>query len=157
LFNHLYYYVPEFIEYPYDNFSSKFDIILILSKLFISIAGSTNNLDIIKINFAIIFVGQIIFSFYFILKLKNESYLFMKNSILNKMRISMFFTKTIILIFAVSLGEKYIINILFLTICIILLIIIICYMCFIYSPFSNIIIKKESPIENLIFFFFIIS
>ena len=157
LFNNLYYYVPEFIDYPYDKFSSEFDIILIFAKLFISVAGSTNNLDIIKINFFIIFVGQIIFSFYFILKLKNESYLFMKNSILNKMRISMFFTKTIILIFAVSLGKKYIINILFLTICIILLIIIICYMCFIYSPFSNIIIKKESPIENLIFFFFIIS
>ena len=157
LFNNLYYYVPEFIDYPYDKFSSKFDIILIIVKLFLSLASSTNNLEITKINFVIILVGQIIFSFYFILKLKNESYLFMKNSILNKMRTSMFFTKTIILIFAVSLGKKNIINLLFLSICVILLIIIISYICFIYSPFSNIIIKKESPMENLICFFFIIS
>jgi hypothetical protein len=69
----------------------------------------------------------------------------------------MFFTKTIILIFAVSLGKKNIINLLFLSICVILLIIIISYICFIYSPFSNIIIKKETPMENLICFFFIIS
>ena len=157
LYNHLYYYVPDFIEYPYDKFSSKFDIILFFNKLFISLAGSTNNLQIKKIDFCIIFVGQIIFSFYFIIKLKNESYLFMKNSILNMMRISLFFTKTIIFIFAVSLGKKELMTSLFLIICVILLIIIVSYMCFIYSPFSNIIIKKETPMENSIFFFFIIS
>jgi len=157
LYNHLYYYVPEFIDYPYDIFSSKYDIILFFSKLFISLGGKINKIEVKKIDFLIIFVGQIIFSFYFIFLLKNQSHLFIKNSILNRMRICFFFIKTIIFIFAVLQEKKEIINVLFLTICAILLIIIVSYMCFIYSPFSNIIIKKETPMENLIFFFFIIS
>ena len=32
-YNHLYYFVPEFIDYPYDEFSSQFDILLFISKL----------------------------------------------------------------------------------------------------------------------------
>ena len=43
LYNHLYYFVPEFIEYPYDEFSSLYDIILIIIKFLISISGNTNN------------------------------------------------------------------------------------------------------------------
>ena len=43
LYNHLYYFVPEFIEYPYDEFSSIFDLILIVIKILISTASTTNN------------------------------------------------------------------------------------------------------------------
>ena len=104
--NHLYYFVPEFIDYPYDEFSSIFDTILVIDKLFLSVAGSVNNLDKRKFFFFIFFVKQIFFSIYFIFKLKNHSYLFMKNSFLNMTRISFFFIKTLIFIFALLLDKN---------------------------------------------------
>jgi hypothetical protein len=42
LYNHLYYFVPKFIDYPYDEFSSQFDMVLLLIKLFLSIALTTS-------------------------------------------------------------------------------------------------------------------
>jgi len=42
-YNHLYYFVPEFIDYPYDEFSSKFDILLFITKLILACAASTTN------------------------------------------------------------------------------------------------------------------
>ena len=155
--NHLYYFVPDFIDYPYDEFSSCFDTILVISKLFISAAGSINNLHLKKFFFFFFFVKQILFSFYFIFELKNHSYLFMKNSFLNMTRISFFFIKTTIITFALFLDKSGIMNVLFIIICIILMIIIISYMYFIYSPYFNITIKRETPMENIIFYFFILS
>jgi len=155
--NHLYYFVPEFIDYPYDEFSSIFDTILVIDKLFLSVAGSVNNLDKRKFFFFIFFVKQIFFSIYFIFKLKNHSYLFMKNSFLNMTRISFFFIKTLIFIFALLLDKNGLMNVLFIIICIIMMIIIISYMYFIYSPYIYIAIKKETPMENLIFYFFALS
>ena len=49
--NHLYYFVPEFIDYPYDEFSSIFDTILVISKLSLTAAGSINNLQLKKFFF----------------------------------------------------------------------------------------------------------
>ena len=155
--HHLYYFVPEFIDYPYDEFSSVFDTILMLSKLFLSAAGSISYIQLRQFFFLIFLLIQILFSIYFIMELKNHSYLFMKNSFLNKTRTSLFFTKTLIIIFSLLLDKNGLMNALFIIICIILMIIILSYMYFIYSPFLYIAIKRETPIENLIFYFFILS
>ena len=157
LFNHLYYFVPDFIEYPYDEFSSFFDIVLLSIKLLLSISSTTNNSGLGKFCFFILFLEQIFFCFYFLYKLKNHSYLFMKNSFLNKTKVCLFFTKTIIIVFAVLLGKNAILNALFLCICIILFLIIMIYMYFIYNPFYNIKIKRETPMENIFFYFFVLS
>ena len=42
LYDHLYYYVPQFINYPYDEFSSTFDIILFFIKIFLSASLNTD-------------------------------------------------------------------------------------------------------------------
>ena len=96
MYNHLYYFVPEFIDYPYDELSSSYDIILILTKILLSISVTTNISGLGKLCFFIVFFEQIFFSFYFINILKNHSYLFMKNSFLNRTRVCHFFTKTTI-------------------------------------------------------------
>jgi len=67
------------------------------------------------------------------------------------------FYKNIIIIFAVLLGKSAILNKLFLCICTILFLIILIYMYFIYNPFYNIKIKRETPMENILFYFFVLS
>ena len=157
LYNHLYYFTPIFIEYPYDEFSSSFDIILVLSKLILSASGTTNNKGLGQFCFFIIYFSQIFFSFYFIYLLNNHSYLFMKNSFLNRTRIGLFFTQTLILIFGILFGKNEIMSALFLIVSIITFLICMNYMYFIYSPFSYIKVKRETPMENLYFYFFILS
>ena len=155
--NHLYYFVPEFINYPYDEFSSLFDIILLFSKLLLSIAGTTTNLVFGKFCFYTLFILQNFFCLYFIHKLKYQSYLFMKNSFLNRTKFSLFLTKTIINIFAVLFGRNGIYNILFFIISFILLLVVMIYMYFAYNPFYFIKINEENQLENMFFYLFILS
>ena len=157
LYNHLYYFVPEFIDYPYDEFSSSFDIILLFIKLLLAISGLSNNTAFGKFCFLILFISQLFASFYFIIQIKNQSYLLMKNTFLNKTKLVFFFTKTVITIVALIFGNKEIKNLFFLIICIIILLIIMVYVYLVYNPFFNIKIKNENPLENTIFYLFILS
>ena len=155
--NHLYYFVPEFIDYPYDEFSSSFDIILVFIKLLLAISGASNNTAFGKFCFLVLFILQIYFSFYFIITIKNKSYLLMKNTFLNKTKLVFFFTKTVITIVALIYGSREIKNILFPIICFFLLLIIMVYVYLVYNPFFNIKIKNDNPLENIIFYLFILS
>ena len=155
--NHLCYFVPEFIDYPYDEFSSLYDIIMVIIKLLISVSGTTNDINLGKFCFILTVVLQIFFSYFFINKLNNHSYLFMKNTFLNLTKLSFFLSKTIILIIAIIFGKDEIMSILFLLISISILIINMLYVYFLYNPFSNIIIKRETPMENILFYLYILS
>jgi len=156
-YNHLYYFVPDFIDYPYDEFSSQFDIILLMTKLILSCASSTTNSGFGKFCFLILFLFQIFICFYFINKLINHSYIFMKNTFINKTRLSLFISKSIIILLAVLYGKTEIISILFLIVCLCILIIIMTYMYYIYNPFYYIKIKRETPLENTLFYLYILS
>ena len=156
-YNHLYYFVPEFIDYPYDEFSSTFDIILLFIKILLSISGTTNKWELRQFCFYIVFFMQIFFSIYFINLLFNHSYLFMKNSFLNRTRLDLFFTKTFIIILALLFGKDEIMTVLFLIICFILIIANIGYMYCIYNPYLYIKVKRETPMSNLFFYLYILS
>ena len=156
-YNHLYYFVPQFIDYPYDEFSSLYDIILLIIKFLLSIAGTTKNAFIGKFCFINLIFFQTYFSLYFIFKLNANSYLFMKNSFLNLTRVSLFFSKTMIIIIMVLFGKDEIITILFFIISICIFLVIASYMYLIYNPFYHIIIKRETPLENTLFYLYIIS
>ena len=157
LYNHLYYFVPEFIEYPFDEFTSLFDIILFFCKMILGIAGTCDNDYLCKFCFIILFITQIMLCFYFIGKLINQSYLFMKNTFLNKTRICCFLTQTIIAGFALLVGKNEILTVLFTIVSIGLLLIIMGYLYFMYNPFSYIKIKRETPMENIYFYLYILS
>ena len=157
LYNHLYYFVPPFIHYPYDEFSSIYDIILIIIKLFLSASATTNDILFSKFCFSISFIIQIFFSFYFIFLLNYHSYLFMKNSFLNLTKVSLFFSNTIIIFIALIFRKNEIMSILFLLTTISVLLINMLYMYFIYNPFFYIIIRRETPMENIFFYLYIIS
>ena len=157
LYNHLYYFVPEFIEYPYDEFSSLYDIILLFIKLLLSLAGTANNIDFCRFCFVIIFLFQIFSFIYFISNMINHSYLFMKNYFLNIAKVGLLLSKTIILFIALLFGKNEIMTTLFLIISICVVIIIMSYLYSSYNPFSYIKIRNENPKENTIFYLYILS
>ena len=152
LYNHLYFYVPEFIDYPYDQFGSLYDLYLFISKIILSVASTSNQVDLGKFCFFIVFIFQIFFFFYFLDKLFNHSYLFMKNSFLNRTKISLFLAETIIVLFSYFIGEKNLFTVLFLSISIGIIIIFIGFLFFIYDPYSYIKIKNDTPLENMYFY-----
>ena len=155
--NHLYYFVPEFIDYPYDEFSFPFDLFLFISKIFLALVGSSHNIYIGKIHFIILFILQILYFIYFINQLINHSYLFMKNTFLNKARICFYIIQFFIIIYAMINEQNKVNNIIFIVVSVILVLIIIGYFFFIYNPFLFIEIKKESPMKNIIFYLYSIS
>jgi len=157
LYNHLYYFVPKFIEYPYDEFSSQFDMILLFIKLFLSIALTTNYNGLGRFCCFVIFLSEIFFCIYFLYKLKMHSYLFMKNTFLNKTRISLFLFNTIIMIFIILLGKDEIERIIFPVISAGLIFIIMVFIYLVYNPLQYVKIKRETPMENIFFYLFILS
>ena len=157
VYNHLYYFVPPFIDYPYDTFSSLFDIVLFFIKMLLSICYSLNYRAQILFFFIILFLTQIVFSIYFLEKSINHSYLFMKNEFLNRTRVSLFIFQSIVIIFALFIGRKEIISIFFIIIFGCLLIIVNAFIFVIYNPFSCITIHRDTTLENIIYYLYIIS
>ena len=156
LHSHLYFYVPKFVDYPYDEFSSRYDIYLLLSKFIIAIAGVSKIEEVTKFCFFVDCIIQLYYCFYFINKLFFHSYLFMKNSFLNKSRLSLFFGKTIILFLSYINRNNNIFSIIYFIISIdAFLIMGIIY--FIYDPFSHIYISSETPLKNIFFLLNIIN
>ena len=145
LYNHLYYFVPKFIDYPYDEFSSQFDIVLLFLKLFLSIALTTSYNGFGMFCCYIFFFSEIIFCIYFLYTLKIHSYLFMKNTFLNKTRISLFLFNTIIMIIIILLGKDEIGRIIFPVISVGLVFVIMVFIYLIYNPLHYVKIKRETP------------
>ena len=157
LYNHLYYFVPKFIDYPYDEFSSQFDMVLLLIKLFLSIALTTSYKGLGRFCCFVFFFFEILFCIYFLYKLWMHSYLFMKNTFLNKTRISLFLFKTFIMIFTILLGKDEIERIIFPFISLGLIFIIMIFIYLLYNPLHYVKIKRETPMENIFFYLYILS
>ena len=69
LYNHLYAFVPFFINYPYDEFSSSYDLFLLTIKILCSILANSNNFFIIRSVYIIVICFQIFCCVYFLYKL----------------------------------------------------------------------------------------
>ena len=157
LYNHLYIFVPIFIDYPFDEFSSLFDIFSLVIKILLSIIGNTKNIYVKKCLYIITFIFLLFCCIYFIYHLINRSYLFMKNLFINKIKVSLFLIQTFILIIAELIGRNGISNVSFLIIFISLFLIIILYIHLLYDPKKYIRIQRETPNENMYYFLFILS
>jgi len=157
LYDHLYYFVPKFINFPYDEFSSLFDLFMLYMKIFLSIARNTKSVGLEKCCSFIFHISQVLFCIFFLIKLKNHSYLFMKNQFLNKTKFSFFFSKTITSILALILGKTEIVNVLFLMLSLGILFTILSYIYFMYEPLYYIRIRRDTPMENIYFYLYILS
>ena len=156
-YNHLYVFVPAFIEYPFDEFSSLFDIFLLVVKILLSINANSKNICLKKFSYIVTFIFQIYCCIYFSFKLIHRSYLFMKNQFLNKAKTAFFFIQTFILFLAELIGKNGILNTYFLVIIILIFVIMLLYIFFMYEPKLYIRIRQETPDENMYFFLYIIS
>ena len=156
-YNHLYYFVPIYIEYPYDEFSSLYDLISLFIKFLLSIIINTNNITVKNFCHIILFLAQIFFCCLLINKLVNHSYLFMKNNFLNKVKVSLFFVQAFCLIIAESISKNEIISLFYLIISVGILIFLLLFVNFFYEPKSYIKIENDTPMENMFFYLFIIS
>ena len=156
-YNHLFYFVPEFINYPYDEFTSLFDITMFITKIILATSVTTNNTPFAKFLFLFLLILQAFFCFYLTFELRYHSYLFMKNSFLNKTKTCFFFAQTFIVIFAIFIGIKEIKKVLFIIMCVSVLVISMCIIYLIYDPFNYISIKTETQMENLFFYLYILS
>jgi len=156
-YNHLFYFVPEFINYPYDEFTSMFDIILFFTKILLATTANTDNIPLAKFLFVFLLLLQIFFCFNFTYKFKHHSYFFMKNSFLNKTKVFLFLSQTFIVFCAILIGITEIKTVLFIVMCISILVILMSIIYLIYDPFNYINIKTETQMENLFFYLYIIS
>ena len=59
IMNHLYYYSPHFVTYPFDYYSSFIDIIHLFEKIFISLSLNSSIITFKKFLFVIVFLLQI--------------------------------------------------------------------------------------------------
>ena len=155
--NHLYYYVPEFIDYPYDEFSFTFDISLLITKIFLAIISSSNNEWIGRLCFMMLFVIQVFYILYFVNQLINQSHLFMKNTLLNKARVCFYISQFLIIVYSMISEKTLKKNILFVVVCIIIILVMMGYFFCLYNPFLFIKIKTETPMKNIIFYLYSIS
>ena len=157
LYNHLYFYVPKFVTYPYDEFSSRYDFYLLLTKFIISISSTAKEEDSIIFCFFFNFIVQFYYCYYFINKLFFHSYLFMLNSFLNKTKLAFFFGKITILILSYLIRDNNLFTIIYFVICIDIFLIYMGIFYFIYDPFRLIYINTKTPLKNILFFLNIIN
>ena len=157
LYCHLYYFVPSFIEYPYDAFSSLYDLLLVYFKIISTLAYYAINQNIGKFYFIVLVISRIFFCIYFYQKVRNHSYLLMKNTFLNKTKQASIWIETIIMIAALLIGKNEIESIFFILVCICIFLIIAIYIHLLYNPYNFMHIETDTPNENLYFYFYILS
>ena len=157
LYCHLYYYVPNFINYPYDVFSSLYDIILVYYKILSSLAYYSSNQNVGIFFFVLLLTSRILFCVFFFEKTLNHSYLLMKNTFLNKTRNSSIWIETVIMIGALIVGKDELKSTYFIIVCVCIFFIIVIYIHLLYNPYNFIHIETETPNENLYFYFYSLS
>ena len=156
LYCHLYYFVPSFINYPFDSFSSLYDLILLYFKFISALTYYSNSKNAGKFYFIILLLSRIFCCAYFFEKSTNHSYLLMNNTFLNKTRYSSILIETIITIAALIVGKNEIKSVFFVLICISIFLIIVIYIHLLYNPYNYIRIESDRPNENLYFYFYIL-
>ena len=157
IFNHLYYFSPHFIIYPYDYYSSNNDIFHIFEKICLSIALQSPNQSLNQFLFILCFVLQIsnfgfsIYIFYY------KSYYIMSNILLNKLRFSLVSSSAISNFILIILGYKNYISYTFLYIALNILLLVSLFVIIFYNPYPNAYFSTDDNYDNLYFYYYIID
>ena len=94
--HHLFYYVPKFISYPYDEFSAIFDSFHFICKFLASISTMAKDTALSKFCFVVLFLLEACFAAFFSYISFYKSYLLMINPIYNKIRYSLILSMFVI-------------------------------------------------------------
>ena len=155
--NHLHYFSPHFVTYPYDYYSSFIDNIHLFEKILlcISMQSPNNNFnDFLYIAVIILQFANFFFSVYiFIFK----SYYIMNNIFLGKARFSFVLSTFLVSILMIILGKNNSNNFSFILIILNIFIMFFIIISIFYNPYKYVFFDTNDNIQNLYFYFFIID
>jgi len=155
--NHLHFFFPKIINYPYDTFSMIIDLHFLGIKIFLSISSTTLNINMSKFFFSLAIFILFILLFYLSYIMIYKSYYLMNNCSLNKVRYSTILGVCLIVLYAMILGRGNIYNIYsFVCYCNFLLISLL-IICSFYDPYKFAKFYKDDNIENAYYYFFILD
>ena len=155
--NHLFFFFPNLIEYPYDNFSMLIDLHLLGIKILLSISAMNLNDKISKFFFMLSIIILLILLFYLTYIMLYKSYYLMNNCNLNRVRYSLILTFCLIIFFILIIRAKEINNI-YCFICYInILLLCLFFICCFYDPYRFSIFYDDSNSDNAYFYFFILN
>ena len=156
-YNHLYYFSPHFIIYPYDYYSSFNDIFHIFQKFLICLSLQSSNNNFIKFIFIVVIILQIICLIYSIYIFIFKSFYIMSNIFLNKARFSFNLSMVSISLIMIFLGRNNLAGVTFIIIIINIYIISFFIVYFFYNPYNYAYFGTDENIENIFFYFYIID
>lgn len=155
--NHLSFFCPKIINYPYDLFSMIIDLHLLGIKICLSISSKTLNINMSKFFFILSIFILFILMFYSLYIMIYKSYYLMNNSSLNKVRYSIILSICIIVLYVMIIGRTEIYNIYSFVCYINFLILSLIITCFFYDPYKFSKFYKDDNIENSYYYFFILD
>jgi len=156
-YNHLYYFSPHFIIYPYDYYSSFNDIFHIFQKFLICISFQSSNNNLTKFIFTVVIILQIICLIYSIYIFKFKSFYIMSNIFLNKARFSCNLSMILINLLMLLLGRNNLAGVTFIIFIINIYIISFFIINEFYNPYNYAYFGTDENIENIFFYFYMID
>ena len=155
--NHLFFFFPNLINYPFDSFSMIIDLHFLGIKIFISISGFTLNEKMSKFFFILSISIFFILLFYLTYIMIYKSYYLMNNCYLNKVRYSIILTICLIFLFVIIIGAEDTFTT-YTAVCYInILLLCILFTSYYYDPYEFSKFDKDDNIDNAYFYFFIVN
>ena len=154
--NHLCFFFPNLVNYPYDEFSVIIDIHALIIKIFVSISAMSSNRYTSIFFFILSICTLIILLLYLTFLLRYKSYYIMNNCSLNTMKYSIILSICIIIMFILIIDKKDIFNIYYVIIYLNILLSSI-FICSFYDPYKFCKFDKDNNEENIIYYFFIFN
>ena len=155
--NHLSYFFPKIINYPYDKFSMIIDLHFLAIKIFISISSRTLNINMSKFFFYLSLFILFILVLYLLYIMIYKSYYLMNNSSLNKVRYSIILCICFIVLYVMIIGRTEIYNLYSFVCYLNFLLLNLIVICFFYDPYKFAKFYKDDNIENSFYYFFILD
>ena len=155
--NHLYYFAPHFIVYPYDFYSSANDIFHIVEKICLSIALESPISPLNQFLYIFSFVLQISNFFYSLYIFYYKSFSVMSNIFLNKTRFAFVTSTVLVNLFLIVLGYGNYITNTFLIITINIFVGVFAFIQIFYCPYKSVYFSTDENIENLYNYYYIID
>ena len=151
--HHLFYYVPKFIKYPYDEFSAIYDLYHFICKFLVSISTMALDSKLCKFCFIVLFLLEIFFAVFAIYIAFYKSYLLMMNPLYNKIRFSLSISMCFVPLILYLFDQNKITLIMVAIFIIILLIIFLFLILYLYDPFKQVHFQPINYDENIYYFF----
>ena len=156
-FFHLTAFMMEFINFPFDDFTSLIDRQIIIIKILVGISGTSIIIDICKLMFFTQFLLMLFFLLFDTYIIFYKSYYLMNNELISKIIYSNLLYISIIQIIMFFMKPEEIFAKLFIIIIICIIIFITLFIFLFYNPYNYIIIDVAENIENLYYYFFIVD